>query len=212
MINNVVWIPIKNYEDLYEISNTGEVKSIRSGNLLKQSTTTTGYKKVELYRNRRKRSMKVHRLVAIAFLPNEENKPIVNHIDGVPTNNNINNLEWCDQKYNMQHAYDTGLISSNLHAYKTELIKEYSESDISLRGLAKKYKVSPKSLSKLLNRNNVRVRSKRESKDVYKINREEMIKMFKEGKNNKEIADYFKTNKSLIATYRYKYKKGELIL
>lgn len=126
MINNVVWIPIKNYEGLYEISNAGEVKSLRSGNLLKQSKTTTGYKKVELYKGGRKRSMKVHRLVGIAFLPNEGNKPIINHIDGNPINNNVNNLEWCDQKYNMQHAYDTGLIPSNIHAFKNELIREYS--------------------------------------------------------------------------------------
>lgn len=211
MINNVVWKPVVPYGNLYEISSDGNVKSLINNKILKQSLTTTGYKKVELYKDGKKKSRRVHRLVAVAFISNPCKFPMINHKDGNPLNNRKENLEWCDQKMNVQHAYETGLRPSNLYKYKENLIKEYTQTDISLRALAKKYGVSPKSLSKLLNKNKVRVRSIGESNNIYKIDREEMAEMFKEGKNNVEIAKHFKTNKSLIAVYRNKYKKGELL-
>ncbi|BCA86671.1 HNH endonuclease [Enterococcus saigonensis] len=212
MINNTVWKPVKDYESLYEVSNTGKVKSLRNKKILALSITTTGYKKVELYKSKKKRSFKVHRLVATAFIENPKKLPIVNHLDGNPFNNCVENLEWCNQKRNMQHAYDIGLIPSKLHKYKKNLLDEYKNTDISLRALAKKYEVSPKSLSRLLRENNVIVRSISDSKDFYKIDKMKMVSMFDNGKGNKEIADFFNVNKGLIATYRCKYKKGVLNL
>lgn len=210
MINNVVWSPIQGFEGIYEISSKGEVKNVRTGKILRQSKTTTGYKKIDLRKKGKRKTFKVHRLVGTAFIPNPNELPIINHLDGNPFNNSVENLEWCDQSRNVQHAYDTGMKPSNLHKYKDILINEYKNTDISLRTISKKYGVSAKSLSKLLSKNEIAVRSISESKDVYKINRDEMVEMFLLGKTNKEIASYFKTNKILIATYRYKYKKGEL--
>ncbi len=54
-------------------------------------------------------SFQVHRLIALAFIPNPDNLPEINHIDGNPLNNSLENLEWCTHQYNMQHAWDTGL-------------------------------------------------------------------------------------------------------
>lgn len=210
MINNVVWRPISGYEDLYLVSNKGQIFSLISNKLLKQSNTTTGYKKVELTKQRRKRSLKVHRIVAKEFLENPLNMPIVNHLDGNPKNNNSTNLEWCDQNRNMQHAYETGLIYSRLHRYKKELINEYINSEISLRKLSKKYKVSMKSLGKMIKENGIKLRTNSELRDVYKIDREKLVAMIESGKSNSEIADFFGTNKNLISTYRCMHKKGEL--
>ena len=109
MINNVEeWRDVGGYEGLYKISNRGRIKSYqgryKKPKILKTTMTTTGYKKIELTKNKRKKSLKVHRLVAEAFLPNEENKPYVNHIDNNPLNNDVMNLEWCTQKENMVHS------------------------------------------------------------------------------------------------------------
>ena len=99
---------IKNFPDYY-ITDTGEVYS-RKGDgrfrKLKQQTNK-GYKKVELMTNGRytRRQFFVHRLVAEAFIPNPDNKPHVNHIDGNPSNNNVDNLEWCTPSENLIHAY-----------------------------------------------------------------------------------------------------------
>jgi len=72
-----------------------------------------GYYYVCLSKNGKVRKFKVNRLVAQAFIPNPDNKPFVNHIDGDKLNNNVNNLEWCTQSENMLHAYKYGLRKSH---------------------------------------------------------------------------------------------------
>lgn len=118
-----LWKPIKNYEGLYEISNLGNVKSldkivyctnqygtkatrIRKGKQLKLAKQKNGYMSVSL----NSKTFKVHRLVAEAFISNPNSFLQVNHKDGDKTNNSVDNLEWCDSYYNMQHAVKTGLF------------------------------------------------------------------------------------------------------
>mgnify|MGYP002679946246 CR=1 FL=1 len=120
-----VWKDIKGYEGLYQVSNLGRVRSLnygRSGEtkLLKQGTTN-GYKRVFLYKNGKGKNYFVHRLVAMAFIPNPNNLPIINHKDEDSSNNNVNNLEWCTQEYNLNYG------TRNERASKSKKGKHRSE-------------------------------------------------------------------------------------
>lgn len=104
-----IWKDIKYYEGLYQGSNWGRVKSLeridcighhRKERILKLSTDKDGYLYVYLYKNGKGKNFSVHRLVAEAFLPNPHNYPCVNHKDENKQNNNVDNLEWCNVKYN----------------------------------------------------------------------------------------------------------------
>ena len=92
----------------YTICEDGEVRS-RFGRVVKQQMGGVGYFRVELWRDGVGKKYLVHRLLAAAFIPNPENKPQVNHIDGVKANNALSNLEWVTQSENQLHAYRAGL-------------------------------------------------------------------------------------------------------
>lgn len=106
------WVEIPNFNGLYQISKDGEVRSIQSGRwkTLKQGTSDRGYKTVQLHLDKKKFLFKVHRLIAIAFIPNPENKKEVNHINCNKLDNSIENLEWCSRKENMSHALKNNLL------------------------------------------------------------------------------------------------------
>lgn len=108
-----IWKPIKGYEGLYEVSNLGRVKSIQRPSLyrgkytriikeriLKPNLKKEGYLDVHLRDRGRDHFFKIHRLVAIAFIPNPDNLPQINHIDENKLNNRVENLEWCTAHYN----------------------------------------------------------------------------------------------------------------
>jgi hypothetical protein len=102
------WMPIKDYEGLYEVSNFGRVKSLCAGKwksttLRKPQPTRNGYMAVTLKKSGKVRSITVHRLVAIAFLDNSDGLREVNHKDEDKTNNCVDNLEWCTRKYNQNY-------------------------------------------------------------------------------------------------------------
>lgn len=98
IFKNEVWITINEFPK-YEISNFGRVKNNKN-RILKIGTHRDGYKQVCLRKNKKSYTRKIHRLVAIAFIPNPENKPVVNHIDEDRTNNQVENLEWMTVKEN----------------------------------------------------------------------------------------------------------------
>lgn len=119
-----IWKDVIGYEGLYQISNYGNIKSLKKWirqynkyinkeKLLKPCVNKIGYYVVVLYKNKNKRSHLLHRLIAEAFIPNPENKPQINHIDGNKMNYNISNLEWCTQSENMIHAFKNGLEKPN---------------------------------------------------------------------------------------------------
>lgn len=113
----------------YEISNTGLVRNQRTGKIRKGSVDNNGYIRVSLSINSRNHTKKVHRLVAQAFIPNPENKPQVNHINGKKYCNWAGNLEWNTAKENVQHSYETGLITNHARGERVGTSK-YKETQI----------------------------------------------------------------------------------
>lgn len=99
--NGVVY----DYTGLYEVSNLGRVRSFhKGGRILKITTDKLGYKHARLYKNGENKLFQVHRLVATAFIFNPNKLPMVNHKDENPSNNQVENLEWCDAQYNTQYS------------------------------------------------------------------------------------------------------------
>ena len=108
-----VWRDIPEYEGLYQVSNYGNVKSLARNNcnvclkdrILKYSKNHQGYKQVALFKKSKQKSFKIHKLVALAFIPNPNNYPCINHIDGNKQNNCVDNLEWCTYSHNNKEAF-----------------------------------------------------------------------------------------------------------
>lgn len=116
MNENEIWLPVVGFEGLYEISNMGRVKSLKydKEKILKQDKNNNGYLKVCLFKEGKRKYFQTHRLVAIAFLENPNNYPCVNHKDENPSNNCVDNLEWCDAKYNTNYGTCKQRISEKL--------------------------------------------------------------------------------------------------
>ena len=106
-----IWKDINGFRELYQISNLGRVRRKDNFKVLKPLSISKGYKGVRLYETKDKaRTKKIHRLVAEYFIPNPLNLPQVNHKDGNKSNNRIDNLEWCSNEFNMNHAIMNKLI------------------------------------------------------------------------------------------------------
>jgi len=108
---NEIWKSILGYEGIYEISNLGNVKSLskivgkntRGEVILKPAIDRKGYLFVSLTKNKISKCCRIHRLIAIAFIENSFNKPQIDHIDGNPLNNSVDNLKWSTQKENLNN-------------------------------------------------------------------------------------------------------------
>lgn len=110
MTDKEKWKDIKGYEGLYQISSFGNVRSLRFNKIkLLKPGHSKDYFTYEFSVNHISEVKSAHHLVAEAFIPNPENKPFINHIDGNKQNNHVENLEWCTASYNVKHAYATGL-------------------------------------------------------------------------------------------------------
>lgn len=99
-----IWKDIEGYEGVYHVSNLGRAKRVTTGRILKSGKDRGGYLQVDLCKNGKHKTHRIHRLVAQAFIPNPENKPEVNHIDENKTNNMVSNLEWMTAKENSNHG------------------------------------------------------------------------------------------------------------
>lgn len=123
-----IWKDIPSYEGYYQVSNLGRFRSLPRairyksngtrnypGRQLLTETTKDNYQRITLMKEGVKVRYQAHRLIALTFIPNPENKPFINHIDGNKSNNVIQNLEWCTSSENMIHADITGLRDMSGH-------------------------------------------------------------------------------------------------
>lgn len=117
-----IWKDIEGYEGMYQISNLGRVKSLKMKKehneyLLKPFKSKNGYLRVSLSKSNKFKQPLIHRLVAIHFLDNPNNYPEVNHKDENKLNNCVDNLEWCDRKYNVLYGTAKQRESKTKHKY-----------------------------------------------------------------------------------------------
>lgn len=147
-----VWASVVGFENQYEVSSLGNIRSIDryvkhhiegvnrmyKGTNKKTRLNSKGYVRCNLKNDGKRYDFTVHRLVAEAFIPNPENKPQINHINGIKTDNRIENLEWCTQSENNIHATKNRLVKTKLT--DKEAMDIYN-SELSLRKLAKMYNV-----------------------------------------------------------------------
>lgn len=109
-----VFVPIKGFEGYFEVSNYGKIRGVPrkfcpNSRIMRTHVDAGGYVAVHLQKRQQKKTLKVHRILAIAFIPNPNNYNTINHINGIKTDNSLPNLEWCTQADNMKHAYRLGL-------------------------------------------------------------------------------------------------------
>lgn len=141
------WRSISGWEDYYEVSNTGKVRSkeriindknfsksgkpftrkrvFKSKELVGSKVSECGHTSVGLFRNGRCTSQLIHRLVAEAFIPNDNGYPVVDHIDGNPTNNNVTNLRWADWSHNNRNTPYIRYLQSLLNAHSIQYEDQY---------------------------------------------------------------------------------------
>ncbi len=174
-LENEIWATVKDYEECYEISNYGRVKSLErysfysnksvkiEGRLMRPHFMKCNgkytYLTITLSKSGKVKTCLVHRLVAIHFLGNNQDLPCINHKDGNKSNNHISNLEWITQQDNIKHSIKNGLTKSRGENCHTSKFKEKDILDIrelhktlSLNKISKIYKVAPGTISKIVSR------------------------------------------------------------
>ena len=115
-----IWQDIPNYEGLYQASNTGKIRSVhyRGSNTVKTLCPRKerhGYLSVYLCKNGKKNVKKIHYLIAATFIPNPNEYKEINHKDENPANNNVENLEWCDDTYNKRYSQALQVIQYDIY-------------------------------------------------------------------------------------------------
>lgn len=168
---------IEGYEGLYAVDENGSVWSYekecpigihggivkRGGHMIKPNCTKrTSHQRVMLTKNGKRKQHFVHRLVALAFIPNPDNLPMINHKDCDPTNNHVNNLEWCTAKQNSIHAYQNGRWTPPNQSGENNSNSKLTEKDVAqiksmfseiknCSEIARRFGVNPKTVNMIIN-------------------------------------------------------------
>lgn len=157
------WRDIEGYDGDYQVSNLGKVRSHKRGNEwrpLRPSKDKDGYLAVILSKHNKQKRYRVHRLVAMAFIPNSLNLPIVEHRDDNPKNAHVDNLFWSTENDNIHHAIERNLIlrgEQNARAILTESVVKYlkevcipDDKKYGIRPLARKFKIDHSTLGDII--------------------------------------------------------------
>ena len=160
-LENEIWKDIEGYEGIYQISNFGNVKNL-SRKKTRKPKICRGYVGIILSKIGKMKNLSIHRLIAKAFIPNPENKPQINHINGIKTDNRIENLEWVTGSENMIHAYANNITKaangenhglSKLTEQKVKEIRNIAaDKKYSFKEIAKIFRVNPSNISLIVNR------------------------------------------------------------
>lgn len=147
-----IWNKIEGYSNNYFVSNLGRVKVVHSKteHIYNKQIHSHGYEIVFLYDNNKQKNIRVHRLVANSFIPNPQNKCFVNHINGIKTDNRVENLEWVTASENAKHAYKNKLRIPRLKisTADVEIVRQSQEKGYIL---SEKYGVSQSAISAIRN-------------------------------------------------------------
>ena len=151
---------IPEYPD-YKMNKMGEIFSLKTNKVLKPIKHSTGYNVIRLTNSSGVKTIRYHRIVAKVLVPNPENLPVVNHIDGDKRNNRPDNLEWCTHKHNHDHAIDKGLKSNGVGVknpacrFDKEEVKSWLSDLISgkknIQDIAKEVGAARTTISRLIN-------------------------------------------------------------
>lgn len=157
-----IWKPVVGFEGAYEVSSLGKLKRIadacgtHTGRIVRCSVVRRGYIRTALSYKSKITWQFVHRIVAMAFIPNPENKPCVNHIDCCPSNNKVSNLEWVTYRENTTHAQENNRIIVGEQCTFTKLkssdILLIRSSSLSVEELAEKFGVHPQTIKKVISK------------------------------------------------------------
>lgn len=205
-----VWKDIKDYEGHYQISSLGRVKSMArtrpthsgmfaqiSERILKEKTNKHGYKVLHLRWEDKQCWPSVHRLVASAFIQNDDNKPTVNHKDCNKTNNKVSNLEWSTHSEQMVHATSNDLLEVRGNPkyspdFKQEVFDYFKTHNCSLMALVRKFNISERTAGRIA-KGEVEPKTKLSRNDVVRI-----IKLRQEGATLLKISKQFNCGISQI--------------
>ena len=210
-----IWKDIKGYEGMYKVSNLGRVMSIRrkvngprgyktiKQKILKIGKNNFGYSTVTLSKHGKSHRKQVHRLVALAFIPNVNNLPQINHIDGNKSNNVVENLEWITNRDNVIHAYNMGL-KKTIQIDKNLLIDLYVNKKYAAMNIAKIMNVSVGTIINNLEKNGIAIRGHEGANKKFIITKEFLEKELKT-KTVKEIANELGCSYTTVHNNKIKY-------
>lgn len=159
-MNNEVWKDVQGFEGYYQVSNLGNIFSLINNRKMKTTINKRGYCQTMFCGNVQRKNIRVHIIVAKAFIPNPQNKPAVNHINGIRNDNRLENLEWVTNKENTSHAIRIGLIDyknrpPKLISGKERKVIKISTNEIynSLKECAKANNINKKTFSNKIAKN-----------------------------------------------------------
>ena len=222
-----IWKDIIGFEGIYEISNLGRIRRIKTGRILSTRRSDGWYITVTLYKDKKRYGKSLHRLVAETFIPNPDNLLEVNHINEDKTDNRVDNLEFCDHKYNVNYGTikdrirDTKLKNGHINEEYSGLDKKsyrkkyYQEHKEEIKEYGKKYREEHKEeIKKYSEEHKQELKEKR--KKYYQEHKEDMkeyLKKYRE-EHKEELKEknkkYYQNHKEEIKKYYQEHKEDRI--